>query len=109
MDPGPERGGGRLSDVLGEKPVPFHGYYFKLLSMGWDGSGAVVLNGGKNHHPHMFGICAYPAEYGKTGRRTFVITEMMMDPLWKDLGGKPIDAFPADPAKDRWEWAGPRR
>ena len=105
---GPEKGGGRLAEALGQKPVPFHGYFFKMLPKGWSEGAPVLLNDGSNHHPYMFAICAYPTEYGKSGRRTFIISESM-DPYSKDLKGQPVDAFPADLAKDRWEWTGSRR
>jgi hypothetical protein len=105
---GPEKGGATMADLAGPKPIPWHGYFFKVLSKGREESKAVALNEGTNHHPYMFGICAFPAEYGKSGRRTFIITESI-DSFWKDLKGQPVAEAPGDLNKEGWQWDGPRR
>lgn len=105
---GAEGGGGRLVEVLCEKPVPFHGYFFKMLRKGWEEGGAIPLNDGSNHHPHAFAICAYPLGYGTTGRQTFLISHYM-DLYSKDLKGQSVEAVPADLEKEGWRLSGPRR
>lgn len=104
---GPIKGGGTISDALGPKPVPLHGYLFKALSKGRVRKEPYPLNDGSNRNQDMFGFCAYPAEYGKTGRRTVFLTEDNA-PYWKDLNGKPISDVPADLEGEGWKWAGLR-
>ena len=72
-------------DRLVPRPVPYHGYYFvafrdagkevdpEIRSYQQDTGGSPPM--GKVHHLSKFAFCAYPAEYGVTGRRTFVIDE----------------------------------
>ena len=72
-------------------PKPYHGYYFIAL----EGDDTVmppneVVNydppprayrkvtdqkGEKVHNYSYYGFCAYPAEYGKSGKQTFVVYE----------------------------------
>jgi len=60
----------------GEKPSPYHGYYFKILKR--QGSNApggeldYVVNG---KMVKGFGLVAYPAEYGISGIMTFVVNQ----------------------------------
>jgi hypothetical protein len=58
----------------GEKPQPFNGYYFRILTAGKDG----------------FAILAYPAEYLKSGIMTFMIGKdgVLYE---KDLGKSTVD------------------
>ena len=42
-----------------------------------------------------YAYCAYPAEYDKTGRQTFII-DQKGSVYGRDLGGKRVDAFPED-------------
>jgi hypothetical protein len=53
---------------VGDKPTPFHGYYFKMLSS-----------------PGGFALAAWPAEYDVTGVMTFIINQDG-NLLEKDLG-----------------------
>lgn len=70
----------------GKKPVPYHGYYFKILkSQGSNAQGgerdyivAGKMVGG-------FGLVAYPAEYGVSGIMTFVVNQQGIV-YQKDLG-----------------------
>jgi hypothetical protein len=48
-----------------------------------------------------FGLCAYPAEYSRSGRYTYVI-DMRFEICRKDTEGKPVTLFP-DLVKDGWE------
>lgn len=60
--------------VRGKNPIPYHGYYFKILTA--QGSGA---HGGafdyivKNRMIGGFALVAYPAQYGTSGIMTFIV------------------------------------
>ncbi len=98
---GPEKGGGTLSEPLCAKPVPVFGYLFKVLKR-FEYKGKMKdLNDGTNRHEYMFSICAYPAEYGKSGRKTFLI-HWAATPYWKDMKGKPAEDMPEIPERDGW-------
>jgi hypothetical protein len=69
-----------LEDWSNVSPKPKSGYWFQAMTD--DGSGAnsylTVTVGGNNiaaSNQYKFGFVAYPAEYGKTGVRTFIINE----------------------------------
>jgi len=71
----------------GEKPAPYHGYYFRMLkSQGSHAPGGELdyLVEGKMTG---FGFVAYPAEYGVSGIMTFIVNQ---DDIvhQKDLGPK---------------------
>jgi hypothetical protein len=72
----------------GEKPVPFHGYYYRILK----GQGAKAAGGAYNYviNGHMvagFALVAWPAEYGTSGVMTFVVNQNGIV-YQKDLGPK---------------------
>lgn len=73
--------------------APRAGYYFYEI-LGVAGKG-----------PYDFstdcGLCGYPAEYGKTGRNTFIIdiTGLVYQ---KDTKGAPVCIYPAEPEADGW-------
>jgi hypothetical protein len=60
----------------GETPTPHHGYYFRiLLTQGPDARGGAV---DYIQHGYMiggFGLVAWPAEYGVSGIKTFVVNQ----------------------------------
>jgi hypothetical protein len=59
-------------------------------------------SGHKVHHAFRFGFCAFPAEYGKTGRATIIISED--NTLYeRDTAGKPQLEWPADAELSR-DW-----
>lgn len=106
-DPAPLRDG-RLSPLPAEKPVPHHGYQFAALqryrtATGWKPySTDTDRSRWEVRHPDRFAFVAYPAEYGKTGRRSFIVDEK--GKLWShDLGGAVLEEFPQDPAKLGWK------
>jgi hypothetical protein len=72
----------------GEKPSPYHGYYFKILkSQGSSAPGGeldYVING---KMVAGFGLVAYPAEYGVSGIMTFTVNQLGIV-FEKDLGPK---------------------
>jgi len=82
---------------------PKAGYYFRAMthdtSSGKSEPYAISTGGepdlGKVHHLSSFGFCAYPAEYGVSGTRTFIINEGNTI-AWKDTMGEPVLEFPSD-------------
>ena len=64
----------RLKGTDGQKPAPFHGYYFRILA----GQGASAPGGAKSYvvNGEMtggFALVAWPAQYDVTGVMTFVV------------------------------------
>jgi len=82
-------------------PVPYHGYL--IVAMEFDDSESPPVDyrietdktAGKVHHPSRFGFCAYPAEYGVTGRWTAIINQDN-SMFWIDNGGKPVLRWPSE-------------
>ncbi len=72
----------------GEKPTPFHGYYYRILkAQGSNAPGGAynyVING---HMVAGFALVAWPAEYGVSGIMTFVVNQNGIV-YEKDLGPK---------------------
>jgi hypothetical protein len=72
----------------GDKPIPFHGYYFRILkgqgSKAPGGACSYVING---HMVAGFALVAWPAEYGASGVMTFVVNRNGIV-YEKDLGPK---------------------
>ena len=86
-------------EPLVDKPVPYHGYFFKTLQR--DLQNKITYNsdtddsGRKVHNSSRFGFCAYPVEYGSTGNTIFIINEN--NTIFKvENGGKPIEDWPID-------------
>ena len=84
---------------LVDNPKPYHGYYFRVLkgdlhfdltyNQDTDGSGREV------HNSSRFGFCAYPVEFGSTGRWTFIINEN--NTIFKfQQEGEPFKDWPTD-------------
>jgi hypothetical protein len=72
----------------GDKPVPYHGYYFKILN----GQGPSAPGGAYNYviNGHMvagFALVAWPAEYNVSGVMTFIVNQNGTV-YQKDLGPK---------------------
>ena len=70
----------------GNKPTPFHGYYFKILT----GQGAAAAGGAKSYlvNGEMsggFALVAWPAQYDSSGVMTFVVNQDGVV-FQKDLG-----------------------
>ena len=80
-----------------DKEHPKHGYIFRDIK-DFDNKVAVDF-------VNEFALCATPAEYGKTGRRTFVISTNGTV-FAKDLGKAAfVEAYPADPQMGGWQLA----
>ena len=91
-------------DVSGDKPIPYHGYRFRILTA----QGSRAGGGAKNYvHGGMmiggFGLVAWPAEYGASGIKTFIVNQDGVI-YEKDLGAhtaeaaNAIRAFNPDPS-----------
>jgi hypothetical protein len=75
----------------GDKPQPFNGYYFRILTKEAEPGGGVkdyIVNGNMTDG---FAILAYPAEYRNSGIMTFLIGKDGIV-YQKDLGKKTIES-----------------
>jgi hypothetical protein len=69
-----------------DKPVPFHGYYFRMLKkQGKHAPGGAFDYVVKKNQIGGFAVVAYPAEYGNSGVMTFVVNHEGVV-YQKDLG-----------------------
>jgi Protein of unknown function (DUF2950) len=72
----------------GGKPVPYHGYYYKLLTgQGKDAPGGAYDYLVRGKMIGGFGVVAYPAQYGSSGIMTFIVNHDGVV-YQKDLGPK---------------------
>ena len=70
----------------GKKPVPYHGYYFHILkAQGSDADGGAHDYVVKGEMIGGFALIAYPAEYGVSGIRSFIVNHKAIV-YEKDLG-----------------------
>jgi hypothetical protein len=79
----------------GNKPTPFHGYYFKILT----GQGPAAAGGAKsylvdNEMSGGFALVAWPAQYDSSGVMTFVVNQDGVV-FQKDLGPKTAETASA--------------
>ena len=92
MGPGVAQAAEKGSTKGGDKRLPYHGYYYKILrGQGKSAPGGAyqyVING---HMVAGFALVAWPAEYGNSGVMTFVVNQNGMV-YEKDLGPK-TEAF----------------
>ena len=71
----------------GKKPEPYHGYYFRILkAQGPDAEGGAIDYVVKGKMIGGFALIAYPAEYGVSGIKTFIVNHKGKV-YEKDLGG----------------------
>jgi hypothetical protein len=101
-DAAPIKEGKDIGKSLCERPEPKAGYLFRVIPEYEEADGKFVkYDQGAGRNVDRFGACAYPAEYGKAGKLTFIVSEG--GTLFKkDTGGKPVDRFPLDPVKEGW-------
>lgn len=72
----------------GGKPIPYHGYYYKILTgQGKDASGGAYSYLVRGKMMGGFGMVAYPAQYGSSGIMTFLVNHDGIV-YQKDLGPK---------------------
>jgi hypothetical protein len=70
----------------GKKPEPYHGYYYRILkSQGAAAEGGAMNYVVKGEMIGGFALVAYPAEYGVTGVKTFIVNHKGIV-YEKDLG-----------------------
>jgi hypothetical protein len=70
----------------GRKPVPYHGYYFHILkAQGPDAQGGAMDYVVKGQMMGGFAMVAYPAEYGVSGVKSFLVNHRGLV-YEKDLG-----------------------
>ena len=86
----------------GEKPTPYHGYYYRILKrQGGDAKGGVYDYVVKDRMIGGFGLIAYPAEYGNSGIMTFMVNQdgtVFQKDLGQNTGNiaAAIDSFSPD-------------
>jgi hypothetical protein len=80
--------------------APKNGYFYKMMVSDPDG-GVYQKDDGKTNKTR-YGVCAWPAVPGTSGRFTFITNES--GKTWKkDTQGKPVDKWPGkDPTKEGW-------
>ena len=80
--------------------APKNGYFYKMMVSDPDGEVYQKVDGKTNKA--KYGVVAWPAVYGATGKFTFITSEA--GKTWKkDTEGKPVDKWPGkDPAKEGW-------
>ncbi len=69
-----------------------HGYFFLDMQ---------TIAGKAIDWSNDYGLCAVPAKYGKTGRRTFIVCTNGTV-FGKDTGGQPVFDYPANPPAKGW-------
>ncbi len=58
------------------KPQPYHGYYYKILTrQGKDAPGGAYSYVANGHMIGGFALVAFPAEYGNSGVKTFIVNQ----------------------------------
>jgi Tfp pilus assembly protein PilE len=84
-----------FAQAKGADGLPKQGYIFYNLES---------IGGQEIDWTHDFGLCAVPAQYGKTGRRTFIICTF--GPVFEiDNMGEPVTDWPSDLQGDGWRIA----
>jgi hypothetical protein len=81
-------------------PAPKNGYFYKMMVS--DPDGEVYQKDDGKTNKTKYGVVAWPAIPGATGRFTFITNES--GKTWKkDTEGKPVDKWPGkDPSKEGW-------
>jgi hypothetical protein len=88
------------ADAAHPGAVPHHGYFFVAMQTDENGIPYRQVTGPRpgikpERNLSKFAFCAYPAEYGRTGRFTFIIDEG--NRRFKiDTAGKPVLKWPTD-------------
>lgn len=82
---------------LGAEAVPVDGYFYAVVEMDESGSAYREQAGSK------YGMCAWPAAYGSTGRMTYLVNQDGVI-YSKDMGGMGrVEQWPAaDPTTEGW-------
>jgi hypothetical protein len=73
---------------FGDSPIPYHGYYYKILtSQSAAAAGGAINYVVKDRMVGGFALIAYPAEYGNSGVMTFIVNHAGVI-YQKDLGSR---------------------
>jgi Protein of unknown function (DUF2950) len=88
-----------IPPIASDRPKPG---LLGVPSPGYDYVDMSELHGKSIDYNRDFGLCGTPADYGKTGRRTFIVKTDGV--VWgKDLGKSEfVRNFPADPKAEGW-------
>jgi len=80
--------------------APKNGYYYRMMVS--DPDGEVYQKDDGKTNKAKYGVVAYPATPGESGRFTFITNES--GKTWKkDTQGRPVDRWPGkDPSQDGW-------
>lgn len=89
------------ADASQPSPRPNEGYLFAAITHDEDGT-RYNRPESKGRNKDRFAFCGYPATYGKTGRRTFIIGQENVL-FQKDTEGKPVQAWPKNPESEGWK------
>jgi hypothetical protein len=106
LDPATAQADPEGAPRYGLAPAAKNGYYFRMLATDPDGE-PYAKDEDKDGHSFTnrkrFAVTAWPAQYGQTGRLTFLMGEDGR--IWKkDTGGQPVNRWPVPtPAQDGWE------
>jgi len=98
---------GKMEDWSAVKPEPRYGYFFQAMTTDENGEAynQNELNGVKVANDYKFAFVAYPADYDKSGKNTFIVNESGTV-YRKDTAGQPVLKWPAaDPASAGWQIA----
>ena len=101
----------RLYSFSDIKPTPYQGYFLRAMLFDESGNAYNQVTAGVSAvvvaNRNKFGFVAYPALYGETGRRTFIISQRGTV-YHKDMGSdaaKIVLHWPGeDPKEHGWEW-----
>jgi hypothetical protein len=101
---------GYLFKKKGERPAPYHGYYFRILkAQGSNAPGGELDYIIKGRMVAGFGLVAYPAEYGVSGIMTLIVNQEGIV-YEKDLGpttgkiAKAMKKYDPDKTWKKEEW-----
>jgi prepilin-type N-terminal cleavage/methylation domain-containing protein len=95
-------GGGGATYSLASIGIPMAGYLYQAMSTDADGNDYNQdpdSDGTSNSNANLYGVCAYPDNFGATGRQTVIIDQQGVV-YTKDNGGVPQDSWPGDDPTD---------
>ncbi|HXG62196.1 MAG TPA: DUF2950 family protein [Planctomycetota bacterium] len=106
LDPATAQADPEGAPRYGLTPAAKNGYHFRMLTTDPDGEPYAKdedKDGQSFTNRKRFAVTAWPAQYGQTGRLTFLMGEDGR--IWKkDTGGQPVNRWPVPtPAQDGWE------
>ena len=78
------------------------GYCYAALKSYRENGKSVPYDNGTGRNVSRFGLVAFPEEYRKTSRLTFIVSEQGTI-FSKDTQGKPPEEYPEDPVQEGWE------